>query len=221
MNEALEAIQKDLGYYALMLIGGFSWLAAYSLMIRRGFKDKTYAMPFAALCANIAWEFIFSFINLHDPPQLYINRLWFAFDVVILAQFVYFGMKEIKNLTWPKFIVFTIISLITGYLGVLLINYHLKDFFGAYVAFGQNLMMSILFVSMLHHRQSIRGQSIYIAIFKCLGTLTASLAFGLYRPFDTPVMVYFYVAIFVFDVIYIGMLYGQFKKEGISPWKRL
>jgi len=42
-------------------------------MIRRGFKDKTFGMPFAALCANISWEAIFAFVTPHSSPQIYIN----------------------------------------------------------------------------------------------------------------------------------------------------
>jgi hypothetical protein len=46
---------------ALMLGSGTFWALAYVLIIRRGFLDETYGMPFVALCANVSWEFIFSF----------------------------------------------------------------------------------------------------------------------------------------------------------------
>ena len=36
--------------------------------------------------------------------------------------------------------------------------------------FGQNLMMSVLFLWMFFSRDDLRGQSVYIALFKMLGT---------------------------------------------------
>jgi hypothetical protein len=82
-----------------MVIGGIFWTLAYLLIIRQGFKDKTYGMPLAALCANISWEAIFAFIHPHRPPQLYINYGWFALDVVIVLQFLKFGKEEFSKLT--------------------------------------------------------------------------------------------------------------------------
>jgi len=38
----------------IMMIGGLFWSVTYILIIRRGFKDKTFGMPMAALCANIS-----------------------------------------------------------------------------------------------------------------------------------------------------------------------
>ena len=43
-----------------MIVGGIFWSLAYFLIIRQGFKDRTYGMPLAALCANISWEAIFA-----------------------------------------------------------------------------------------------------------------------------------------------------------------
>ena len=81
-------------YDTLMIIGGLFWSITYILIIWRGFKDKTYGMPLAALCANISWEGIFSFIYPHSPPQLNINYVWFFIDVVIVMQFLKYGRSE-------------------------------------------------------------------------------------------------------------------------------
>ena len=49
--------------FALSVAGCFVfWLAAYVLIIRRGLKDRTFGMPIAALCGNIAWEVLFSHV---------------------------------------------------------------------------------------------------------------------------------------------------------------
>ena len=85
---------KPIIYNTLMIIGGLFWSITYILSIGRGFKDKTYGMPLAALCANISWEGMFYFIYPHSPPQLYIDYAWFLIDVFILMQFLKYGRSE-------------------------------------------------------------------------------------------------------------------------------
>ena len=40
----------------LTLVSGLAWTIVYVAAIRVGFRDRTYAMPVAALGLNIAWE---------------------------------------------------------------------------------------------------------------------------------------------------------------------
>src|SRR3972149_4496074 len=136
-------------YRLLMNSGGLFWSLTYILIIRRGFKDKTYGMPLVALCANISWEAIFSFIHPHSPPQLYINYIWFFLDVLIVLQFLKFGISEFPKFSNKRFYTVFLLALVTAFLLVLFITYEFNDWQGAYSAFGQNLLMSILFISML------------------------------------------------------------------------
>src|SRR5262245_2599016 len=121
-------------------------------------------MPITALCANISWEFIFSFVYPHDPPQNYITIVWFVFDLVIVLQTFRFGRVafEPPNLFYPAFI----LGLLVSFGAILAITVQFNDWDGKYTAFGQNLMMSILFVAMLPRRQDIKGQSIYMILLK-------------------------------------------------------
>lgn len=205
----------------IMMIGGLFWSATYILIIRRGFKEKTFGMPMAALCANISWEAIFAFFTPHDAPQLYVNYIWFALDAVIVFQFLKYGKKEFPNIPkWQFFAIFGLgISMAVPM--ILAINYELEDSIGAYAAFGQNLMMSVLFVTMLMSRKGIEGQSIYIALFKMIGTGLSSLAFFLYRPIaqDSSLLHFLFVTIFVFDAIYTVGLYLKYKKIEL-PFRR-
>ena len=85
--------------------------------------------------------------------------------------------------------------------------------------------MSVLYITMLHRRNSPRGQSIYIATFKMIGTLLASLAFYAYPPaemFETsPLFPFLYASTLVFDAVYLVMVYRKCREQGINPWKRL
>lgn len=40
----------------LAALSGLAWTVVYLDCIRVGFRDRTYAMPVAALALNIAWE---------------------------------------------------------------------------------------------------------------------------------------------------------------------
>ncbi|MCZ7372658.1 MAG: hypothetical protein O8C60_03205, partial [Candidatus Methanoperedens sp.] len=92
--------------------GGLFWSLTYILIIRRGFKDKTYGMPLVALCANISWEAIFSFVHPHSPPQLYINYIWFFLDVLIVLQFLKFGRSEFPKFSNKRFYTVFLLALV-------------------------------------------------------------------------------------------------------------
>jgi hypothetical protein len=204
----------------LTISSGICWTLVYLLLIRRGFLEKTYGMPLAALCANISWEFIFSFILLVEPPQNYVNLVWFVFDLVIVFQFLRYGPSTVDD-TFPKpfFYPGFLVALVVAFFGVLTMSYEFKDFIGKYTAFSQNLMMSILFVVMLFRRKSAKGQSMYIAILKMIGTLLPSILFFLRDP-SAPFMDYLYISIFGFDLLYAVLLYQKLKESHINPWRR-
>ena len=90
--------------------------------------------------------------------------------------------------------------------------------------------MAVLYVEMILKRKSIAGQSIYIALFKLIGTVFASLCFVI-APYPnaahpgTPapgelLWPLLYAAIFAFDAIYVALVYSRCKAEGVDPWKR-
>ena len=197
-------------FTVLMLGSGLCWTLAYLLIIRQGFRDRTYGMPLAALCANISWEFVFSFLQPPSPLQHGVNLVWFALDVVILAQLLRYGPREFADLPRHGFYALVGLALLTSFGLVLLASDTFHDK-GTYAAFGQNLMMSVLFIVMLYRRRSLRGQSLGIAVCKLLGTACASLAFYLYTAISHHSMLlpFLYVAIFLYDALYLGLVYAQ------------
>jgi hypothetical protein len=205
----------------ILLAGGICWILTYIFIISKGFKDKTYGMPLIALCANISWEFIFSFIFPHTPPQLFINYLWFGLDIIIVIQFLKYGKNEFSDLSSSKlYTLFTF--LIVSEFGIILVgSITMSEFKGVYSAFGQNLLMSILFIMMLFKRNSLRGQSIYIAIFKMFGTGLTSLHYYLYEPISQSsfILPTLFVSIFVFDIVYIYLIIKMHNSNNVSLLK--
>lgn len=189
----------------LQLGTGLFWILTYILIIIRGFLDKSYGMPMVALCANISWEFIFTFVLSHSGPQQIITLIWFLLDVIILMQYLVYGRKEIKKgISVKYFYASFFITLVCSYLIILAMTFEFNDIEGKYSAFAQNLMMSGLFISLLLSRGNRSGQSINIAIFKMLGSLFAAIAFYIY--FRTNLITILSFATLVYDLIYIFLL---------------
>jgi hypothetical protein len=200
---------------AIMVGSGVLWTLTYLLIIRQGFLHRIYGMPLVALCANISWEFIFAFVYPHDLPQRAVNVVWLSFDVVILVQLLLYGPREFATLPRRLFYAAFALALATAFGAVLTVTLQFDDSDGAYSAFGQNLMMSILFVTMLYSRGSMRGQSVWIAVLKMVGTALASFSFYLFNPdYDGSILLPFlYVAILIFDGIYVGATTAFARRE--------
>src|SRR6266487_1573231 len=152
-NDLIYFKREEWHMFTLLMLGsGIFWTATYILIIRRSFLDHTYGMPLVALCANISWEGIFSFIYPPFIIQHVVNLVWFALDMVIFIQLLRYGPREFADLSKRAFYGVCSLTLLTG--------------FGAFFLF-----------SSLSHRSVL-------------------------LPF-------LYVAIFVYDVIYLGMVYKQ------------
>jgi hypothetical protein len=204
---------------AIMVGSGVLWTLAYLLIIRRGFLDRTYGMPLVALCANLSWEFIFSFVYPHDLPQRAVNVVWFSFDLVILLQILLYGPREFADLPRRAFYAVLALALAASFGAVLAVTLEFDDLDGVYSAFGQNLMMSVLFIAMLRSRGSLRGQSVGIALLKLGGTALASFAFYFHNPdyAGSVLLPFLYVAILIFDGIYAGAVIVRSRWKGHNP----
>jgi hypothetical protein len=205
----------------LKIGSGLFWTLAYLFILRVGRKDKTYGMPLVALCANVSWEFIFSFVIPHSRPQLFIDYVWLFFDLGIVIQYLTYGKKEFpRNLPTSYFYPSFLLALSLAFLCILLLSHELDDKHGIYAAFAQNFMMSILFVFLLLKRNSSKGQSLYIALSKMVGTLIPSILFYLTFP-KSYFLVFLYMAIFIFDTIYFLLLFKKLEEEGVNPWSKM
>lgn len=202
----------------LQLSCGIFWIMAYIIIIYKSFKDKTCGMPFFALALNLAWEFTFSFI--YSPENLLMARimfiLWLILDLIILYTFFKYGYKNLKckNLITKKELnIFTILVILFSIIFIILFVNDISILYknniiqaSGFIANLQNLIMSILFVDMILNRGNILGQSIFIALFKWIGTLAiAILKFSNMLP-STNTELFMIMLIQVFDIIYIYLI---------------
>jgi hypothetical protein len=222
---------------ALRLVCAFFWSSAYILVIRRGNKDKIPAMPLAAMALNICWEFIFAFVYMPADPKVTISwGMWFVLDVFILVQWLRYGGRDFPELSPRKYLWPTVAAAVLAAFAVLMgFTQQFGDRLGWFAGFLMNLAMSALFVAMLVRRKGVRGQSLYIALAKLLGTFVAFLlaihwapAYGpavvdhqirVPTPMP-PLVVWVYPPIFALDLLYAVLVYRRCVADGINPWRR-
>ncbi len=194
------------------------WGGAYVLILRQARKDRYMAIPVVAVCFNFAWEFVFSFVIYQPLTQRSVSYVWVLLDAFIVWQGFKIGRKDFPTLP-SRFYTLCISSLLVfATLFTIAASYEFKDQDGGYVAFSVNVLMSYLFINMLWKRKSSIGQSMYIAVGKWIGTMSAAVEFAIWYP-GRWLLSLFYCTVFVLDVTYIVLLYRQIRLEGESPWR--
>lgn len=200
----------------LTLISGMAWMIVYEECIRLGLKQKTYAMPFFALGLNFAWESIYSFSDIflaaHGPlvglnaVQAYVNASWALLDIIILFTYFKYGKKEFpKSINHKYFFGGSTLVLICCFVLQYIFINEFGFIMGAkYSAFLQNLLMSVMFLSMYAKRGNMKGQSLVLAYAKWIGTLAPTILFGI-LDYSLFILI---CGVFcsVFDILYIYLL---------------
>ena len=162
-----------------------------------------------ALGLNIVWEGLYAFTDIFVRQsigaQAVANACWFFLDCVIVYTYFKFGKNECKTETERKwFVPWNILAFAACIALQVLFYYRFGSVEGEkYAAYLQNVAMSLLYLSMLRERKSDKGQSMVIAVCKCIGTLTPTI----YGTLEGNCFILVTgIICFVFVVIYIGAL---------------
>jgi hypothetical protein len=187
---------------ALYVVSGTAWSVAYIFIIIRGFKDKTYGMPFISLAFNISWEFCFATIfNDGNPVHRAVNMAWFLLDIGILVTYFRYGKRD-----WPHristkyFFPYSFFVMAMAFTIIYFATRELHDTYGAYMAYIMNLTMSVLYINMINTRENLSGQSLGIAVAKLIGTGSYTIIFYIWHA---KFLAFTGGLIFIFDLIYL------------------
>jgi hypothetical protein len=192
----------------LTAISGLAWTIVYIDSIRVGFRQKTYAMPMAALALNIAWESTYAVQDLTTAVSLQglVNLVWSLADLAIVYTFFAFGRAEFPRfVTRPMFATWGVLVFGAAYAvqWLFIAEFGVQDA-ARYSAFLQNLLMSGMFIAMFVARRGLRGQTLTIAIAKWLGTLAPTILLGVLE--SSPFILGIGIMCSVFDLVYIGLV---------------
>ena len=208
----------------LNVLGDGLWIVAYILTIRKGFQDRTYGIPMLCIALNLTWEFIYSAIFPFKKSMIIelLRWAWFILDLVIAYQLFRYGRRWQSTPLMRKFFYpVTLAMFASTFVGQLTYHYTFGDTWGTTNAYLINLVMSMLFVWICLHRPGEKGLSIGAAWAKMLGT--GVLSFGsclmITDWLKSSFLVYLFVTIFIFDVIYIVLLYEN--KHSLASQTRI
>lgn len=193
----------------LTVVSGLAWTVVYLDAIRIGLRDRSYAIPAAALGLNFAWEVIYASRSIATgiSVQGIFNIAWALADIMIVYTFLRFGRSELP--AWVTRNLFIGWALLLG-VASFAVQLLFAGEFGweqasRYAAFLQNLLMSGLFIAMFVARGGTRGQSMLIAVAKWIGTLAPTIVFGWIG--NSPLILGLGALCSVFDLAYIGLLW--------------
>jgi len=198
-----------------MLLSGIAWTIVYIDSIRVGIRDKSYAMPFWALALNIAWEFLHATLGFKAvglSVQVTINFVWFLLDIGLVYTFFRYGRRHFPVRLHPGwFYGWGALGIAAAFILQYMFILEFGLLMGAvYSAFLQNLLMSVLFITMLEQRGSREGPSMLIAVCKCIGTVAPTIfmgALGVKGMMSANSLVLVTgILIFIFDIAYIWLL---------------
>jgi hypothetical protein len=200
----------------LTIVSGLAWTAVYVDAIRIGFRDKSYAVPAAALGLNFAWEAIYASRSVATgiSVQGVFNIAWCLADVLIVYTFLKFGRSELPAwVTRKLFIGWALLLGVTSFAVQLLFVAEFGwELASRYAAFLQNLLMSGLFIALFAARGGMRGQSLLIGVAKWIGTLAPTIVFGWYG--NSPLILGVGGLCSIFDLAYIGLLWRSTATRG-------
>ena len=152
------------------LLSTVFWTAAYVLILKRGFQDKTFGLPVTVICANVAWEALYSF-HFEVPLVTKVgNTAWFVIDVLIAYTCLRYGKREFQQPVIQRGLpglVAVGIAMWALVLWAFIISF--EDGFGKTSGSILALFNASMMVAMILRRNSVRGQSCYIALFIFLG----------------------------------------------------
>lgn len=211
------------GFLVLNALG--FWFIAYLLIIFRGFRDQSFGMPVVALCANLVWEGLGAFVLPISMGAKVAQLFSFVPDLLILYTCLKYGPADFTHPLIRKWFhplvgvgIAMAVSVQLGFMTAF------QDRMGTATGYFTNLLLSVSFIAMVLRRQSVRGQSFYIALCIVLGNAFAWPIWVLSpeanpRP-PTLLGHACFLCIVSMNLIYATLVYRQCRLDGLNPWRR-
>jgi len=140
--------------HIFFIIGCVAWVIIYVNVIRRMHTVRYIEIPIMAVCANISWEFIWSFLFETNMGSLYVwgYRLWFFLDCYILYGLLKYGSKQLVQEAFRKHFHLIVGVLLACWSFMLYFYIKIYDYpishMGAFSGYIINWMMSMLFITL-------------------------------------------------------------------------
>jgi hypothetical protein len=191
---------------ALFALGCLGWVVVYLIVAKNIIRHHFVEIPWAAVAANVAWEFVWSFVYETNMGRLFGlgYEIWFFLDVFIVYGVYRYGTNQLSN---PKSLPFLRPALVFGIVAWTVLLYFLRKegydtITGAISGYILNVMMSALYIVHFLGRGDKEPFSYVAAWSKFFGTGLISVFCFLYWP-DKWFLLSMCVIAAVLDVAYI------------------
>lgn len=195
-------------------VAALYWVLVYVVVIKDIIKYKFVGIPVLAVCANIAWEFLWSFFYYTDMGMIFEwgYRAWFVLDVFIFYSVFRYGKIQFSDPILKKYFVQIVIFTFLGWVaGIYAFTSEYADPIGAISAYLVNAHMSAIYILLILKFPKEKTLSLSTAWHKMLGTaLTSVFCFWAFP--SAYFMLTMTVITFVLDVTYIYLV-GRLKKQ--------
>jgi hypothetical protein len=197
--------------HATFAIGCLLWVFTYFIVIRNIVKKQFVEIPIVAVCANFAWEFLWSFFFRTDMGEIYVwgYRIWFFLDCFIVYGLFRYGVKQVVHPLFVKHYHLIVAICLVAW-GALLYFYIEKwdapvTHMGANSGYILNVMMSALFITFYLRYAQPSSFSALSAWFKGVGTILITIFCFLH--FGDGFLLSMCVITGILDVIYIYLIH--------------
>lgn len=174
-----------------LFIGGCGlWVIVYLIWAKNIVKKKYFELPVFAGCADIGWEFTWSFFATTNMGLFleWTYRSWFLFDVFLFGGLLLYGWKQytVPQLR-PLRVHIPVCILVTLFwvAGVYFMHAQGLDTpIGARSAYLDQLCISFLFIPLMLRQKSLENYSFAAAWLRMLGTGMNTVFMNIHYPDD-------------------------------------
>jgi hypothetical protein len=218
MNNIVWLNTTEYSYPELFLFftGDVCWIIAYVLIVRDTYKNKYVGIPAGAVCANVAWEFLWSFIVHPNMGFLLVLGYygWFLLDVLIVYNTFRYGHKQVQPELQPYF------KPLFGF-GVLawlvMIYCFIKeghdDPIGATSAYVLQMLISFTYLTLLLRIDRFRGKlNVPVSWLRMLGSFFIGIMCIMHWP-ERTWMISMIVLFMILDLSFLVIMYQKLKQE--------
>lgn len=205
MHKLFNTVDYTVPQLILFGIAAAYWVWVYIVVIRDIIKNKFVGIPVLAVCSNISWEFLWSFVFYTNMGALFEwgYRAWFILDVFIFYSILRYGKMQFTDPALKKYfgwiIGFTTLSWVAA---IFTFTKNYNDPIGAISAYMVNAHMSALYILLILKFPKEKTLSLSTAWHKMLGTaLTSVFCFWAFP--QATFMLTMTVITFILDMTYI------------------
>jgi hypothetical protein len=192
----------------LFAVAALYWVWVYIVVIRDIVKNKFIGIPILAICANFAWELLWSvkFCTNMGLAFEWGYRAWFLLDLFIFYSMFKYGKIQFSNpILHKNFTPIVFFAFMSWIAGIYALTIEFYDPIGATSAYLVNVHMSAIYILLILQFPNEKTLSVSTAVHKMLGTaLTTVFCFWVFS--DQYFMLTLGVITFILDCAYIFLI---------------